>query len=80
MKKLRLYMLAVLTALAASSCSMMIPGSSSSAGSGSTSTSTSGTTSSGSSITSTTISTSDGVIENIRDCQPFPRTSDPIKY
>ncbi|MCI6330111.1 MAG: clostripain-related cysteine peptidase, partial [Erysipelotrichaceae bacterium] len=77
MKKLRLYMLAVLTALTASSCSMMIPGSSSSTGSGSTSTSTggstssgstststSGTTSSGSSITSTTISTSDGVIEN----------------
>lgn len=77
MKKLRLYMLAVLTALAASSCSMMIPGSSSttdsgstststggSTSSGSTSTSTSGTTSSGSSITSTSISTSDGVIEN----------------
>ena len=79
MKKLRLYMLAVLTALTASSCSMMIPGSSSSTGSdsgstststggstsnGSTSTSTGGSTSSGSSITSTTISTSDGVIEN----------------
>ena len=64
MKKLRLYMLAVLTALTASSCSILDIGSSSSTGSGSTSTSTSGTTSSGSSITSTTISTSDGVIEN----------------
>ena len=64
MKKLRLYMLAVLTALTASSCSILDIGSSSSTGSGSTSTSTSRTTSSGSSITSTSISTSDGVIQN----------------
>ena len=66
MKKLRLYMLAVLTALTASSCSILDIGSSSSTGSGSGSTSTSigGSTSSGSSITSTSISTSDGVIEN----------------